>query len=68
MPPPHYHVQVLQARERQTELWHELSVKVPSQARLDKIGHALRKAMEGADAAFNHLLRLNPRAVPIMRR
>ncbi len=67
-PPPPPSSQVLVARERQAELWSELGLTAPSQARLDTIGRSLRKAMSGADDVFSHLLRLNPSAVPIMRR
>jgi hypothetical protein len=60
--------QVCAARGLQTDLWAELALKVPSQARLDSIGTALRETMAEADNKFSHLLRLNPRGVPVMRR
>ncbi len=62
------HPQVLAAREHQVELWTELSLATPSQRKLDTIGQAVRKAIRGADAAFTRILRLNPNAVPVMRR
>jgi hypothetical protein len=59
---------VCTARGFQTDLWAELALKVPSQARLDSIGTSLRETMAEADSTFTHLLRLNPSGVPIMRR
>ena len=61
-------LQVCTARGFQTDLWAELALKVPSQARLDTIGTSLRETMAEADSTFVHLLRLNPSGVPIMRR
>jgi hypothetical protein len=59
---------VLTARGYQAELWAELALHAPSQARLDSIGACLRHAMTEADHTFKHLLRLNPNGVAIMRR
>ena len=59
---------MLSARERLVELWAELALHTPSQARLDTIAVALRKAIAEADETFSRLLRLNPSAVPIIRR
>ena len=59
---------MLSARERLVELWAELALHSPSQARLDTIAVALRKAIAEADETFSRLLRLNPSAVPIIRR
>jgi hypothetical protein len=58
----------MEARGLQAELWTELSLKKPSQSRLNSIGCSLRRAMDDANATFAHILRLNPNGVQVLRR
>ena len=58
----------MEARGLQVELWTELSLKKPSQMRLNSIGCSLRRAMDDANATFAHILRLNPNGVQVLRR
>lgn len=58
----------MEARGLQAELWTELSLKKPSQSRLNSIGCSLRRTMDDASATFAHILRLNPNGVQVLRR
>jgi hypothetical protein len=40
----------------------------PSQGRMNALGNSIRRAMAGAEDTFDRILRINPGAVPIMRR
>ncbi len=61
-------IQVMVARGYQSELWAELALPTPSQARLDSICRAMQLTMAEAHDTFKHLLRLNPNGVVAMRR
>ena len=57
----------LAARERQVELWQELSASAPSLKALNDTGSALLAKTDECVACFEAMLRLNPTSVPALR-